>query len=346
MKPRPKRSRFAAGLGAMLAIVAVLAAEPARAISEDAAVREVCLGTWFEGLTSEEAHRAVGTDGVPALVRLLANPTFPRRDNVVAFLTHLGGPESTKALLAFLAAPPAGASAPEEDRALLLAPQALGYIAGRGDHTALAALLALAERGTGAEGAAALSPHPRMKTDLRAMAMRGLAFAGDASARAALERRATSGGADDASLALRRAAVQSLALLDGPKKTDTAAPSALAPEEPAMSVDPSILDHAARAQQAAITWGNHVSVTNPMTEAQLDAVLARANLTSGRSDFEGDVACCASMARSGGAGSFGSAGDGLDVIDDATDLRTVLGSRAGRFKVVRAINDCGGPGVN
>ncbi|MFM7140492.1 MAG: hypothetical protein ACKO2K_01040, partial [Alphaproteobacteria bacterium] len=79
MKPRPKRSRSAAGLGAMLAITAVLTAEPARAISEDTAVREVCLGTWFEGLTSEEAHRAVGTDGVPALVRLLADHLPPSR---------------------------------------------------------------------------------------------------------------------------------------------------------------------------------------------------------------------------------------------------------------------------
>ncbi len=319
---------------------------PARAVSEESIVRDACLRTWFEGLTAEDARSVVGSSGVPVLLRLLADPSFPRRDNVVAFLTHLGGAEATPALLAFLASPPAGATAPEEDRALLLAPQALGYIAGRGDRAALAALLDLADDGRGAEGAAAASPHPDMLTDLRAMALRGLAFAGDAAARAALERSATAGSRDANAEALQRAAAQSLALLDGGTDAAAEATAPTAGGEAAMSIDPSILDHAARAQEAAITWGNHVAVTNPMTAEQLDAVLSRASLMAGRSDFEGDVACCASMARSGSAGSFGTAGDGLDVIDDSTELRTVLGSRAGRFKVVRAINYCGGPGVN
>lgn len=334
-------------LAAMISLVAFLfAARPARAISEESVVRDACLRTWFEGLTAEDARSAVGSSGVPVLLRLLADPAFPRRDNVVAFLTHLGGPESTPALLAFLADPPAGAASPVEDRALLLAPQALGYVAGRGDPAALAALLDMAETGAGAHGAAAASPQASMLTDLRAMAMRGLALSGDAAARAVLERRATSGPGGADGEALGRAAAQSLSLLDRGADAAGDATDPLAGGEPAMSVDPSILDSSARAQEAAITFGNHVAVTNPMTDEQLDSVLARASLSAGRSDFTGDVACCASMARSGSAGSFGAVGDGLDVIDDAAEMRTVLGSRAGRVKVVRAINYCGGPGVN
>lgn len=332
------------GLAVGFALSSLLGVADARTVPNDAAVRETCLQTWFEGLTAEEAERAIGPAGVPSLLRLLADPAFPRRDNVVAFLTHLGGAESTRALLTFLASPPAGAVAPEEDRALLLAPQALGHIAGRGDRTALAALLAMARDGTGASGAAAQSPHADMRNDLRAMAMRGLAFVDDPAARRALERAASPDGPDGETL--RRAASRSLELLDA-RRAETGGPSPAAPaEEPAAPIDPSILDRAARAQEAAITWANHVAVENPMTEEQLDAVLSRASLMAGRSDFDGDVACCASLARSGTAGTFGKAGDGLDVIDDATEQRTVLGSRAGRFKVVRAIHHCGGPGVN
>jgi len=338
----PRSTRRIVGLAVALAIASVALSRPARAASQESLVRDACLRTWFEGVTAEDAHREVGLSGVPILLQLLAEPDFPRRDNVVAFLTHLGGAESTPAILGFLGAPPSGAAAPEEDRALLLAPQALGHIAGRGDPAALAAVLALAREGAGVDGAVTASPHADMRDDLRAMALRGLAIAGGPAALATLEQAATG-----PSPALRRAAAQSLALLSegGPSAAE---PSAAEPhaEEPSASIDPSVLDGSARARELAVTWGNHVSVTSPMTDVQLDAVLGRASLVMGRSDFSGDVACCASLARSGSAGSFGTPGDGLDVIDDGTELSQVLGESVGRFKVVRAINYCGAPGVN
>ena len=340
------RSAFAV----VVALAALLLAAPcARAMSTEAAVREACLQTWFEGLTPQDARQTLGPEAMPDLLRLLADPAFPRRDNVVAFLTHLGGAESTPALLAFLAAPPAGVTSPEEDRALLLAPQALGHIAGRGDRGALAALVAMAKDGSGTEGAAARSPDPAgLRADLQQMAMRGLAFSGDAAARASLTRAAGKpAGADLAARALGRAAEQALELFDG---NATAPPAAAttpaAPESPAASTDPSILDPSARAHDSAITWANHATHPNPMTDAQLGVVLGRASLLAGRADFTGDVACCTTVSPSGTAKVFGAAGDGLDVIDDSTELTQVLTNPAGRVKVVRAINYCGGAGVN
>ena len=96
-------------------------------------VRSQALYTYYHGITAELARERIGVEGVPALLRLLADPTFPRRDNVVAFLGYLGGGETTDGLLRFLSSPPVSLAVPEEDRALLLSPQSLGHIASRGD---------------------------------------------------------------------------------------------------------------------------------------------------------------------------------------------------------------------
>ena len=157
---------------------------------------------------------------MPTLIQLLADPTFPRRDNVVAFLAHLGGPDATRALVRFLQAPPAALTLPQEDRALLLAPQALGQIARRRDPAAVDVLLEMTEHGAnGALLAAAASraPNPAsMRDDLLEMAMRGLGHSGDPRARvrlqaiAARQIRPAVVGRD-----LRGAASESLRILDG-----------------------------------------------------------------------------------------------------------------------------------
>ena len=95
-------------------------------------VRRAVETLYFHGLDARTAHADIGRDGIPVLLELLADPDCPRRDNVVAFLTHLGGEESVGPLLQFLEAPPAGIVRPEEDRGLLLAPPALAHIAARG----------------------------------------------------------------------------------------------------------------------------------------------------------------------------------------------------------------------
>jgi hypothetical protein len=95
-----------------------------------------------------------------------------------------------------------------------------------------------------------------------------------------------------------------------------------------------------------LTFANHVGVTNPMTTARLDGVLQEGTRRAATGDFAGDVPCCTSVARSGNGGSFGTAGDGLDAINDTAGLTTVLGQASGRVKVVNVINYCGGSGTN
>ena len=56
-------------------------------------MRREALHTYFHGITAELAQERIGPQGVPALLELLADPSFPRRDNVVAFLTYLGAGE-------------------------------------------------------------------------------------------------------------------------------------------------------------------------------------------------------------------------------------------------------------
>lgn len=122
----------------------VLAATGERTAGDaEARVERAALGLYIHGMTAAIAEQEVGRDGIPALLRFLEDPAFPRRDNVVAFLAYLGGPESTAALVRLLERRTPPDASIEDRRALLLVPHALGHIAARGDKTALDALLAM-----------------------------------------------------------------------------------------------------------------------------------------------------------------------------------------------------------
>gem|GEM_PF-2173315 len=164
----------------------MLAAAPP--VEDEDAVRKAMLATYIHGVDESLAQQVLGPGAMPVLRRLLAEPNFPRRDNVVAFLSYADRGDSVPHLLGFLSNPPAPVRIPEEDRALLLTPEALGHIAARGSRTALDALL----RMTSSEGdrsgplfdAAARSERPAsLLADLQEMAMRGLAFSRAAEAR-------------------------------------------------------------------------------------------------------------------------------------------------------------------
>ena len=114
----------------------------------------------------------------------------------------------------------------------------------------------------------------------------------------------------------------------------------------AASVEAALDPNHAGVNDSRITYANHVAVTNPMTDSQLDDRLASVSLRMGKSDFASDVACCAGISRSGIANTFGSIGDGLDIIDSGSEVTTVLNHPSGRIKVVRMINYCAGPGSN
>jgi len=107
-------------------------------------VRQAALYTYVHGMTQEIADREVGPEGVPYLVELLRDPEFPRRDNVVAFLIFLGYDSESQKLADLFYDPPADVNTPEEYRARLMVPQALGSIAGRGGAVAESLLRQLA----------------------------------------------------------------------------------------------------------------------------------------------------------------------------------------------------------
>jgi hypothetical protein len=326
-------------------------------------VREAALVTHIHGITDEIAEREVGAAGIPHLLTLLRDPDFPRRDNVVAFLAHLGGPECTDPIRAYIDSPTAVPETPEEDRALLLAPQALGRIARRGDPAALALLLEMSDPvrpGGSLDGAVTRGSYGRsMQLDLAEAALRGLGLSGHADASARLSRftrppvdapRVDPRFARAAEHALERFhAVSSAASETGATSSATSGASGggrLSAEAPTTGTTPApaAIDPAGRAHSTGFTYGNHAQLqgTELMTDAILDAALRTATIEIGREDFTEDVACCIGVVRSGTAGTFGTVGDGLDVIDTQGELNTVLVNLVGRFKVVRQINFCGG----
>lgn len=361
--PAVPRSFRVAGwmLGAVVLMIALPGAWMPDAVAaplEEKVVRAV-QGTYIHGVTEDIARQEVGAEGVPVLLQLLADATFSSRDNVVAFLAHLGGPETTPALLNFLKGPPASVTIPEEDRALLLAPQALGRIASRGDPAALQALIAMtapdAKGGILSMTAARGANPPSLRDDLLEMALRGLAFSRATEARGRLSEIAKGrvtpvrGGRN-----LAPAATSALALFDsltgavnhnadqsGLGATDAAASTDAIGNLTAAATDP-----AATAHDHGLNYSNHVDLADPMSDARLDQLLSEGSLRVGQDNFTEDVACCVTSSRLGTGATFGSPGDGLDVIDNSTETFTVLTDPSARIKVARLINYCGGPGNN
>ena len=368
---RPGRSqgvRTAIAAAFLVVAAVVTLSQASEEVSRNDEYREALLSTYIHGVNDDLAEQVLGHDALALLRTLLFDPDFPRRDNVVAFIAHLDHGESTGDLLAFLSAPPAGWSTPEEDRALLLAPVALGHIARRGDRAALDALFDMTTDG-GDGGplalAAAAGPSPdSLRADLVEMALRGLAFSGSPAARDRLTdfrlgRTVPGAVSRDLSAAARigvelfddlhgpsghgasRAGAQGL---DDPDPTAEVGPASEGGQGDPPSTDTFDLD--LDAHENSITYANHPAVTNPMTDTRLDQVFAESNLRAGRADYTDDVACCITLSRLDTAKTFGTSGDGLDIIDTGSELSAVLGNGISRVKVVRAINDCGGPGSN
>jgi hypothetical protein len=333
--------------------------------ASEGALMRALLGVYIHGISPEIARREVGTEAVPAILERLRDPSFPRRDNLVAFLAHLGTDETVRPLLEMLDRPPAGVAAPEEDRALLLAPRALGRLASRGAHRAQDALLSMTTPGSGGgvlARAAAAGPDPeRLRADLLEAALAGLALSGGPEARERLALYAVEGGwLQDTGRDLRAAARRALALLDehgtvpasGPasRTEDPAGPVAGDPIGPSAAPPPDLatqeLDPQLRTGDLVLDYANHRDVTLPLNDVRLDFILGDASRRLGRDDFEADLACCIVLSRGGTTQEFGETGDGRDVIDDSAELDAVLDDATARVKVVRAINYCDGPGEN
>ncbi len=336
------------------------AASPPKTAGE---VREAALATYIHGMTPEIAMRQAGTEAVPQLLALLRDPDFPRRDNVVAFLSFLGGQETVGALATFLARPPRPTAAPEEERALLLAPQALGHLAATGRTDALERLLAMTDPSAGSGGPGTLAPgiDRALRGDLLEMALRGLAYSGSPAARRRLEdiRAGRIRPAADVR-DLRPAAGGALELMSwldprgssGSRPSGTrgrAARDVARPVAGVRFVEADLLaslDTASRVHDSGLSYANHAALSTGMSDARLDAVLREGSLRVGRDDYDEDLACCVTASRSGVGRTFGAPGDGLDTIDDDSELDSILNDSVARVKIVRAINWCGGPGTN
>jgi hypothetical protein len=323
-----------AGLAAFLPLSTFAQVDPA----VDTRVRAAAVSVYVHGMTAEIAEAEVGREGVPSLLRLLDDASFPRRDNVVAFLAYLGGRETTPALIRLLERPsPEGR--PEEDRARLLVPHALGRIASRGEAAALDALLSMTAHGS--IGGPIAKSSPRTRDDLVDAAVTALSLAGEGRARERLEAIAAGRVTPDPSrpsLAVTaQSALQTLAPLGDERVS--------APVELAAALE-FVVDPAPRSVAHGITFTNHAGVSSPMTAARLDTVLRESTRRAARGDFSSDVACCLVVSRVGAGPTFGSPGDGLATIDTASELSAVLGQSAGRVKIVNVINYCGGPGTN
>jgi hypothetical protein len=335
-----------------------------RAVPSEAEVRHAALGLYFHGIDQDVAAREIGPGGVGHLKALLLDPAFPRRDNVVAFLAYLAGDDVTPDLLRLLGSPPGSLGAPEEDRALLLAPLALGLVAARGGEQALSALLRMTEHegdgGVLGAAARAAGAAPDLRDDLIERAIRGLALSARAEAVERLTEiaagriRPSSQGRDvraDAESALREIGSRGETAPHGaaPGGSVSGAPSAAGAEgdEPTVAAAGiADLDQNPRAHAATLTYTNHVDVMAPMTDERLDDALREATVRAGRDDYEEDVACCIAVRRGGSGGTFGAPGDRLDSIDSEDELDAVLGGSSERVKVVNGINWCGDVGFN
>lgn len=315
-------------VGAVVIAVAVLTFT---AHAASTGVRDAALRVYLHGMTAEVADQEVGRAGVRELLALLDDPAFPRRDNVVAFLAYLGGEETTPALVRMAGRTLPGGATPEDERALLLAPHALGRIASRGERGALEALLTMTAQDAALHGSA-------LRPDVRAQAVIALALTGKKEARDRLA--AIAAGAIVPDAKHRELAERARETLDA----GSAAPAG-APAESTFAVD-YVADPSTQSHSHALTFINHVDTTSPMTASRFDDVLKEGTRRMGTGDFDEDVACCVELRRMGPGGTFGVHGDGHDVISDEPGLNAVIGQAGGRAKVVNLINFCGGSGTN
>jgi len=333
----------------------------------DEIVREAMLRTYIHGVDEKLVAQLLQPGDELALRALLQQPDFPRRDNLVAFLAFMAGDDAVPDLLSLFAQPRSTALSPEDDRAMLMSPQALGHIARRGGAKALSVLLEATEAGSGggafADAAGWRRDADESRADLLEMALRGLALSGRPEAWSRLTDvglglvRLSGGGRDLAAVArmnldlfaelgnsLPDGQAAQGAVLDGAAHFGSSAAASVVHTDTANEVESA--DAQCRFHDSGITYANHRRTGSPMNDTRLLDILTRVNTRAQVADFAEDVACCTSLSIVGSAKTFGSTTDGLDSIDNNTELVNVLNHNVARVKIVNQINYCGGPGLN
>jgi cysteine-rich repeat protein len=115
---------------------------------------------------------------------------------------------------------------------------------------------------------------------------------------------------------------------------------------PGSAPAPRALDSQNALHAIGLAFANHPDAPQPIAADRVDAMLEIGSFLTRSEDDATDLGCCTHFVREGDAGVIGATGDGLDIVSTEAELDALLDDRSVRFKVVRAINWCGGPGTN
>jgi len=111
-------------------------------------------------------------------------------------------------------------------------------------------------------------------------------------------------------------------------------------------IQPTVIDTIPSINLHDLTYSNHVDTNSKITDSQVDALLDDISLVMARQDVVSDVACCVVLGRTQPGQTFGSPGDGRDIITSSGEMSLVLNNSSGRIKVVDLITWCGSNGSN
>ena len=279
------------GGGYWLLLVAMLQCVPAIANRLDR-VEAACRLVYIHGINAELTQRTLEPEDIASLHGLLRNPSFERRDNVVAFLIYAGDSSTVPELRRLLEEPPTQVATPEEDRAFLMVPEALAALAARGSSEALELLLEISmpgsESGPLRRGVRSGNYGEGLRQDLIERSNRALDRIDE-------EERPTE-------VEVSRGASESL---DSNSRIHEAGLS--------------------------YSQHESISTESRMTDAIADDLMQRASELAGRADFVDDIACCITIRRNNNGSLFTGAGlefidslSELDAVFAATNARVKI----------------------
>ena len=326
---------------------------PSRAYEDR--VKEFVRQEYVHGIPYDKA-RSLGPAAIPILESMLSDSKEQAAwPNIVTTLGYVGNESSTEHLIDFLENRFQEEINPNQFRALLLAPPALGHLAQRGDRKAYSYLQELAAEGLtgkrkfkwrfGSYSGEVLS------LQMAEVAVNGIAVTGTSDARAFLLRVEDSLKGDEreppssllpwtsdapmeeADTALKGNIDQGLALIDR-IQNEGASKVFSSPQPPS----PRSLPPGGATKDFSVLRYFLLAFSNE----RVDNILGRAStlLQINNQACPDEVACQISMRRIGGVGTFGTVGDGLFIIDDQQELNTVFDMRANIKLVFSGQNSC------
>lgn len=317
-------------------IVWVACAGPRAGCGDERCVDAALSGLYVHGVDAELAA-TLGPDALPRLLEHLADPDFPRRDNVVAFLAYLGDDRAVGPIAEQLRRP-ATLARIEDRRAWRLLPEALARIGGRGHVSAREALFALTDPARDAEALTTIAIEPRDRVILDAELISRLR---DDLAQTAVHALTLLDGRESYDRLSELAASRARPLADEALRALTSrAPLERQPSAP-RAID---TDAGGFCDSSAIEVVNHVDVDAPIDAARVDQLLDIASSIMATDESAEDVACCAEFVREGPVGLM--TGAGLDVITAPEELADLLLAPGPRVRVIDHLGWCDGPTTN